>query len=116
MKPALRPDGWRPKVGVVIHPAYGRLTAAEFDALEVISLLGGTVDAAIYADRMGIKRESASVRLKRLNVNDLLRRTEHRETRDGLNIRIVHYSISITGRRLLAEAFAAMDAACEEAA
>lgn len=111
MKPAQRDETWRPA-----RRAIGRLTTDEFDALEVIVLLGGHVTALDYGLRVGLKRTSANTRLKRLHDGELVDRSERVEHVDGKPLRLVVYTISTTGLRMLVEAFAAMDAACEEAA
>lgn len=100
-----------------ISSGTGPLSPSVFDAIETLSLLGWTTTASAYGERIGVRRETAAKHLKALHDEGLLDRVEHVSMHEeGNPVRFVHYTVNRTGRRKLAEAFAAIDAACKEAA
>jgi DNA-binding MarR family transcriptional regulator len=94
----------------------GSLREYDFDLLEYIDLLGGEVSAHCLGARRGMKPQTCSRALQRARMRGLLDSRDEIENRGTNNGRRTYYRMSDTGRRLYREAWAALDAACEEAA
>lgn len=100
----------------------GPLREYDFDLLEHIALLGGEVTSHSLAARRDMKPETCSRALQRARMRGLLDSRDEIEHSGGSKLRKAncfrrtYYRMSANGRRQFREAWAALDAACEEAA
>ena len=97
-------------------PLLGRLTVKEFDALELLKVMGGQATIAQLALRWDAKENTVGRRMQRMVKTGLVRQYDHDIQTHPRLVRIVVYTISETGHAMFREALAALDAACEEAA
>lgn len=86
------------------------LTYPQFDALELITIMGGSVTISDYATRLDVTDEAAHSRLRRLERAGLLMVT--RDASSETNRRLV-YSLSRDGLAAFQERLASMDPASE---
>lgn len=93
----------------------GRLTAAEFDILEMVKILGGSTDTDQFAARLGIGQDAALKRLQRVayaGLFDVEKVPVDHATRS--NAKRCIYTFNDPARLLFGEALEAMDAALSQ--
>lgn len=101
-----RGPGWSTLRGEML----GRLTGTEFDDLERIVVMGGTITSYSIAARMGCSQDSAEKRIQRLMRVGLIRNTSNKKTREAA------YVMTAPAWTLYREAWAALDASLQEEA
>ncbi len=85
----------------------GDLTESQFDSLEIIGLLGGSVRRDEFAMRVGIAPDSATTRLQRLRQAGLVDSTPDPD--DASPRKRGLYRVSADGERRFQAALASMD-------